>query len=467
MAQPLQKERTRSDAADSLRKRRASFAFSAVVILLALGYTLATGPFRAPDEPNHFFRAYEIAEGHLVAKRPGGGFLGDRLPLSLEKVARAAGGFPRVPNVQTSSAAFSEAWKVNLKPDERTFLHFPGAALHSPAMYLPAIIGISVGKLLHARPLLLLYLARISNAVFAGWLIGLALSRIWRHAPYLVTIALLPMCLFQVGNLTSDALTFGITFFWLSEVLRALIERPAVPPRLRWILLAPVLSQVRFPYPFLGLLVFAIPAPSLGPDRTARLRFCAVFLAALLLPSLLWISIVQGLRVQLRPDVIVDPGRQIEFIVSHPLRFLHIFGASLHEFGYEFWRQTIGVFGWLNLPLPTWILAGVTLCLGLTICSAETKHLSLTLPVRSAFFALATAALMLTAALVYLAWNSVGAPKIEGWQGRYAIPILPLLAAALANEWLRPKRWVRQGAIAFSLLANIVSVIYLARATWL
>ncbi len=440
--------------------------FPAMVIVLALGYTFATGPFRAPDEPNHFFRAYEISEGHLVAVRPGGGFLGDKLPQSLEKVARIVAGFPSVPAISTNPAAFAKAWRVDLKSHRRTFLHFPGAAFHSPAMYLPAVAGISLGKMLHAKPLALFYLGRVFNALVGGSLIGLAINRTWRRAPFLVTIAFFPMCLFQVGNLTTDSLTFGISFLWLAEVLQARSEVLSKPPRLRWILIALALSQLRFPYPFLGLLIFFIPLPLIGDSSASRLRFRCIFFAALILPCLLWISVVKGLQVPMRPDVSVVAGSQLQFVLYHPLHFFQILAASLFEFGYEFWRQLIGVLGWLNLPLPTWILVGVSVCLVVTISSSETKALRLTAPIRVGFIALGGLALLLTAVLIYLAWNAVGAPRIEGWQGRYAIPLLPLLACALANEWLRKLPWLGHGALAFSGIANLASIIFLARATW-
>lgn len=437
----------------------------AIVIALALAFSFVTGPFRAPDEPHHFFRACQIAEGRLVAARPGGGFLGDWLPHSLDKTAQTLGGYPHVPPIQIERAAMARAWKIKYK-SHRTFIPFPGAALHSPMVYIPAALGISLGKIWHARPLFLFYLARCCNAIVAGGLIGLALRRTWRSAPYLAAIALFPMCLFQVGNLTSDAVTFGLILFWISEVLSARRDEPDRPPRLRWIVLAAALSQLRFPYPLLGLLVFAIPSPLIGHYPGSRVRFFTIFFAALILPALLWISIVQGLRVPLRPFVEVDPARQLQFILGHPFHFVQIMGSSLREYGYEFWRQMIGVFGWLNLPLPTWLLGAVTLALVVTVCSAETKTLRLTLPIRSAFFALGTCILMLTAAVIYMAWNSVGGPRIEGWQGRYAIPVLPLLATTLANERLRRARWLWQGVIAFSVLANVIAIVYLARATW-
>jgi hypothetical protein len=102
------------------------------VILLALGFTLATGPFRAPDEYHHFFRAYQISEGRLVAKQVGNEFLGDYLPRSLDKIARVSASYPDSPQVTTAGQHVSAARHIELKAEARDFLVFPGAALHAP-----------------------------------------------------------------------------------------------------------------------------------------------------------------------------------------------------------------------------------------------------------------------------------------------------------------------------------------------
>lgn len=89
------------------------------------------------------------------------------------------------------------AGQVKLKASHRTFMHFPGAAMHCPLVYAPAALGIALGRPLHAGPLLLPYLGRCSNAIIAGGLIGSALRPIWLRAPFLATIALLPIIIVQ------------------------------------------------------------------------------------------------------------------------------------------------------------------------------------------------------------------------------------------------------------------------------
>jgi uncharacterized membrane protein len=455
-----------SSPAGSGRPRLTAGVWPLCVIVLALGFTLATGPFRAPDEYHHFFRAYEISEGRLVAKRVGNEFLGDYLPRSLDQIARVSASYPDSPPTTTERQHVSAARLIKLKAKARDFLPFPGAALHAPLVYVPAACGIAIGRLLHAGPLLLFYFARCANAIVAGGLLGWALRRSARSAPFLASLALLPMCLFQVGTVTADAVTFALSLFWSGEILRARAADDAdLWPRSVWIFMAAVLSLLRFPYPLLGLLVLAVPRLKLGRTRAEYARFLFFFFVALIAPCLCWVATVQHLRVQMRPLVEVDPAGQLHFVLTHPFHFLHLVGSEMARAGIEYLRELIGVFGWLTFRLPNWIYIAVIACLVVTICSSDPK-LRLTIRFRLFSFGLAITGLLLTALIVYMAWDAVGAARIEGWQGRYAIPFLPLGAFAIANGWLRNRRGVYECAWGVSVVASISAIALLARATY-
>jgi uncharacterized membrane protein len=444
--------------------------------VLALGFTLATGPFRAPDENYHFFRAYEISIGRLVPKRMGNESLGDYLPRSLDKIARMSATDPDSPGpfypwmrypVKTVLGQVSAAHLIELKPKEREFLVFSFVAWQAPLVYLPAACGIAIGRLLHAGPMLLFYLARLANAIVAGGLLGRALHRSASNAPFLASVALFPMCLFQVGTVTADAVTFALSLFWCGEIVRARATNDArFRPRLVWILMAAALSLLRVPYPLLGLLVLAVPRPMLARTRAQYNRFLCLFFVALIMPCLCWALTFQSLRVQIHPGVKVDAVGQLHLVLKHPFYFLHLVGSEITALGTEYLRETIGVFGWLTFRLPNWIYIAVIAGLVVTICSADPTRLCLTIRLRLFSFGLAISGLLLSALLIYVFWDAIGTARIEGWQGRHAIPFLPLLALAIANGWLRNKRGVRECAWGLSLIATISAILLLARATY-
>ena len=130
--------------------------FFLVYLLLGLPYLLLTGPFRAPDERNHFFRSYEISELRFHPFRFSEGVVGDNLPAGLSRLSEALGMHNEH---RIESSQMEAARNVELQPQQREFAEF-STAIYSPLAYAPSAISIAVGRLFGAGPLALLYFAR-------------------------------------------------------------------------------------------------------------------------------------------------------------------------------------------------------------------------------------------------------------------------------------------------------------------
>ena len=55
------------------------------ILLFGLLFALLIPPFQSPDEPNHFYRAWQVSEGHFFPEKKGDR-LGGMLPASLMQV---------------------------------------------------------------------------------------------------------------------------------------------------------------------------------------------------------------------------------------------------------------------------------------------------------------------------------------------------------------------------------------------
>src|SRR4051794_16412929 len=65
-----------------------------LLIAVSVFFCFATPPFQSPDEPYHFFKAYQISTGHMVSI-PGASGLGYPLPASITELSEKT--FPLPP----------------------------------------------------------------------------------------------------------------------------------------------------------------------------------------------------------------------------------------------------------------------------------------------------------------------------------------------------------------------------------
>jgi Predicted membrane protein (DUF2142) len=102
----------------------------------------------------------------------------------------------------------------------------------------------------------------------------------------------------------------------------------------------------------------------------------------------------------------------------------------------EFWHQVIGVLGLFDTVLRPWVYSAIGLLLAASFISPLTPLTPLAPRRRPAC---AVAALLTAVAyslavtlILYLVWTPADAEQVWGVQGRYFVPVLPLITVAVA-----------------------------------
>lgn len=448
-------------ASDRVRfNRRWFFLF---YLLVGIPYVILTGPFRAPDERNHFLRSYEISEGRF---HPfiSGGFPGDNLPASLSRLSEALG-YHADHHIQP--AQINQARSLKLAPEPREFVEF-STAVYSPLTYVPSAVSIMAGRALGAGPLALVYFARCGNLLVGAWLISMAMSYAGFARSAALIVALFPMTLAQVASVSADAMSYGISFLWIAMVLAIAVDRKAGVSRKRiavLICLALALSQLRPPYPLLGLLVFLIPAKRFGGK--VAVVVCSAIIAASFLPALAWNAASARLYVKPIAELNIEPAGQVKWVMKHPGPFLHRVKQDLRMRGLEYWEQLVGRLGWLNIRLPSWIIAGFAAALAVSLFLSPRDSPSPLWWQRVALAVMVLSGAVAIEFMLYLTFNPVGSVFILGVQGRYFIPLTLLAAFAFSNSLLSRAPFDLLCKLACSLFvvsAHICAFFVLARA---
>jgi len=415
------------------------FAIAALLFGTALAFV--TPPFQSPDEPTHFFRSYQISEGVFVSDWQENTGIG-MLPASLAAVCRPFANV-RFNRVTTSWRAIQSVMDIPLRPKERTEFVIGNSSSYPPIVFAPQAIAIALGRFFGCPPLALMYLARVAN--LWTWIgIGYcALVIAPAFAQVLLMLMLMPMSICQAASISPDAITNGLAFVVTALIFRAVFgAHSKLESRIggQWltafVLCSAVFSLTKAAYLPLTGMVLLIPPRRFGGRR----RFAIVLLliaSACIIPLLLWASLTPGLDMVIYPSAsYVNAHRQFEFLKAHPAAFVQIPLLSAQRDGILVILSFIGRLGWLNIRLSPVFIAGYYIALILS-CRPDADEPRLANPWKFAAIILAAVIASTEAVLLlnYLFWTSVGAPRVDGLQGRYFIPIAPAMLLLVYSVW--------------------------------
>ncbi len=406
---------------------------------------LLTPPLQVPDEQQHFFRAYQVSEGTILASVrdhiPGGD-----LPSSLAEFSdRFIGSHRFLPTAENFRTHYEPlrltlgARDAPLDPGRREFVEFFGAASYSPLGYLPQAAGILVGRAFGAGPLVLLYLARLANGLAAIVAVTAALRILPLGGMLALAAALMPMAIYMFASASPDASVISMAFLFTAVAMRARF-------RGRWtardLIVAGVAGAVFCsvkPF-YLPLLAMALPASFKG---RIDVRFLAGQVALMVIVfgvTALWLTATSATIAPFREGRVdltlaapqgINSSLQLAGILAHPGPYVMTVLRTVKYNGMHWSRNMIGLLGWANIRLfmimyPIGQLAALACAIlprarGPRIGAAEAAFQAVLIG--------ACGVLALTA--IYLTFTPVGLNEIVGVQGRYFIPLAPLAAVTL------------------------------------
>jgi uncharacterized membrane protein len=396
------------------------------LVLVAL-----TPPFQVPDEPNHFYRAYQISDGAIVPERLSES-VGGTLPRSLRQVADSVmGSVPFNPDVKQNLDAWRLAFDVPLRPDDRAETPFPNTALSGPTAYAPQALGIALGRFSGASALTLSYWGRAFNLLICVALTTLAIRwlpiRRWTCA----LLALLPMMLFVRSSLSSDGPTVALAMLALSLCLRSIsLERDHAEEQPPWSLIGTtaLMALGKPPYGAVSLFSVATPGRLFGGTRRYWLAMIALS-AAFVIPQLAWLLALRGRTAT--PVAGADPSAQLTYLGDHPIHATGFLVGDLLRNAPVLARQAIGVLGWLDAAVPL----GAVVFLGITMVLVAMSEPGLPRAYsRLRWFGIVVfiAGCLALHTMNYIWWTPPAADRVDGIQGRHLLPFVPFLLVSLS-----------------------------------
>lgn len=440
---------------------RPEIVFVIMGLFFGFIFVFVTPPFQVPDEGTHFKRAYQISTGQFISEKKDN-LVGGFIPLSINELE---GYFMRFTdkNIKISYKEIVNKLTVRLEPFNTTFGSFPNTALYSPVPYLPQTIGMFVGRVFDLPTLWILYIGRILNLLVWVFLVYYAI----RITPVLkwifLLLALMPMTVYQSASLSADAIVVGLSFLFTALLLSYLVTKKtlALKQILLLFVLAILITLSKQTYFTIPLMFFLLPL-KIFPSAKNYWRTIGLFIFVVMATFLGWSCLVNKLYIPLQ--TYVDPNAQLSHILHDPLSYTKfVTYYTISWFSGLDPRSVIGHLGWLDTYLPLWMISAYKIILIFTFLM-ETKKIKLFNNIqRIVTWTILVLTALLIVTVMYLTWNPIGSTKIEGIQGRYFIPLLPLLFIALYSDYfktskrLNPKYFVP--IFTFMILAETVRIL--------
>lgn len=422
----------------------AAFALLGLPLCLLLAVLVPLG--EVADESAHLLRAVALLDGQVVGHR-------ETVTYS-DGIARPAAGVTVDPVWEVVSRGRPLAPdKVPVPapmpaPGHPAFLPLYTIGTYFPGFYVPAALGIGLGQALGLGPAQSAILGRLANAAAYGALGLAALALARRGRALLFGVLVLPMSLSLAASFNQDALMIAAC-----ALAAALLtgEEPSEAESGRRRLAALVIALVvlaKPPYAAIAAMLL-VPLPPrfwMSPPFWRRVGIAVLAV----LPGIAWIlytttqiaTPVPRLAYEAGPlwsgprpahFLGTDTGAQVWILLEHPGLIFTLPAQCLFALkrALVLAEGAIGLFGWADKPLPAIVYAawGAGLA-GLAALRGRDVRL------RRLDLALLVTAALVTAWLVaisqYLSWTHVGEARIDGPQGRYFLPLIPMLILAVA-----------------------------------
>ena len=427
-------------------------AFIIIALIYGLSFLVIVPPFHVIDEPTHFFRASDVSEGHIIPEKVKGGavvtitasMLDAAQKLDLCKYPQG-----RIPLTNITSAFFiplNKTFKVHQDISIYAIVTYP------PIPYLASALGMDVGKLFNLPVLFLLYIGRLMNLIVWLLLIYLAIKITPVHKWVMFLLALMPMTIFQGASLSADSFTIAVSFLVIAIFLKfAFDEGKKLITNLDLVLLFGLVLMLTLSKPFYFILIFLfflIPQYKLVNRGKMFSTFAVMFLSIVVIESL-WYLATHTLYVP--ENYKTSILGQMSYILSNPLVFPRVMFHTLWASSYTYLIEAVGHIRWV-IFLPRWVTYSYVAVL---IATAFLDKNEIKISRKQKFIIAGTFLFIcfMIFAVEYIAWTPVGKTTVGGVQGRYFVPVVPLLFLLFYNN--RIKKQVK-GLNVFIVLFTLI-----------
>jgi uncharacterized membrane protein len=419
-------------------------------IILGFIMIVLVPPFHSPDEFNHFYKSYHLADEHYTPDFDSSkAHLGGYIPRSLVTVSQPFEAIVLFRERKMRMDTIIKYLKLPLIPTDKIFIPFPNTARYAPTAYVPQVLAIFVLKQWNTPPLWMTYVGRFLTFMTWLWLISIAIR--WtpsRYRSILMAITLLPESIAINSTLNADVVTNAFIFLQIAIFLQLKADYKNLNVKqirnklLLFVLLVLLTTWhkiVYFPLLFLMLLLentvfdtilikkYYFIALNLGLNLLL-IKFWSMHIHQLIYP---FADLTQNTYREMRPGYNINPDLQIQYIINQPIAFLEKFIPATFSSYSRTNQSYIATFGWELIRLPAGLVVSFLCIFGTWIAL---QPLQWTRIEKAFMLLIAHSMTSLFLLSMYLHWDSVGGDVTDIYTAKYYFAPYALMLLILGGS---------------------------------
>lgn len=398
-----------------------------------------------PDEHAHFWKAWSVADGYWRCSGH------DMIPQTAATLPDNIKPF-KIKGVDGKKIPLGKV-KAELFADNNSeMVDIRGAGCPgTPFGYVPQVFGLRIGQGIGLSALASFYLARLFVLFASVFLVWWAIRTIPFGKMILLVFGLMPMTVRQFSSLSYDALLIGFVMVFVAYVLKLMTEpeKMITKKQMAFIIFLVLFGlNVKLGYFALTPLIFLIPK-----QKFSSIKKYWIFCIGLVLTSVLVFLGIRSVFVDIAVPTWTDPQAQMSYVLHNPIHSVFLVFDTIYgsKGALPYMEGILFKLGSGN-ALQWWVY--VALLLGMiVIVKNEDEKVPLTKNDRLLFIGVFLANLIMIHLALYVGWTKVGADRISGVQGRYLVPILPILFLGLYKaDFSLQFNWIKRNLRLFVVL---------------
>ena len=414
-----------------------------LIIALTFGFIFCfiNPPLASPDESSHFIKIYNFTEGSLNFQKytvDNKTYTAAIIPKNLQEIVvyYESIHFDKL-KIHISDITKNLDIKLN---SEKTFPVIYIQPSYTIFSYLPQIIIMTLCKIFNIPILIIIYALRIISLLIYILLAYFAIKIIPVKKWLLMMCATLPTIIYLAASISSDGILTGFCFLFIAYVLNLAfnnnIQKITPTHLLIFTFLIFYITICKYPYSLLILLFFIIPKWKFENFRF-YLKIFFIILFSIFAYTLSFVSyslfITKGLSII---NENVEPCQHmLQILIHNPINFINAVILDLQHI-IPYIMQAVATYGWQEVYLiPHISLIYVVLLFISTLKNEKnSEHIIFSVKNKLIYLLIFLSFIFITLLTCYLLFSYKGETAIRNMQGRYLIPILPLIFLCFSTE---------------------------------